>query len=399
MRVEPFLPQKSAAGLLRTISLATWFLLLGVISASATETRDKEQEGKGHWLDVPPKAYADDLGGFRTILRFDDGRPVRTSSDWVKRRGELLAYWHRVMGPWPSVISSPKIEVVGTQLRENFVQRRVRVEIASGRLTDGWLLIPEGKGPFPAVFVPYYESDTSVGLGTPLRDFAYQLARRGFVTLAIGSPGGDARKTDLHGATCQPLSYLAYVAANCANALAHLPEVDPNRIGIVGHSYGGKWALFAGALCDRFSAIVVSDPGIVWDETRPNVNYWEPWYLGYDHKAPRHAGIIPRTGAYRQLVEDKRDLHELLALMAPRALLVSGGAEDPPERWRALNHVIEVNRLLGQPGRVGMSNRPTHAPTPESNEIIYRFLERFLGRPTGLKEERGALRNDLGAAH
>ena len=58
-------------------------------------------------------------------------------------------------------------------------------------------------------------------------------------------------------------------------------EVDPGRIGIVGHSYGGKWALFAGALYERFAAVGVVGPrDRVRREARPNVNYWEPWYLG-----------------------------------------------------------------------------------------------------------------------
>ncbi len=395
MSMKPWLRRKPVIGSLQAILLVTGCLWLGAIGAPAVELTDKEQDGKGLWREAPPQAYADDFGGFETVLRFNDGRPVRTPVEWGERRREILSCWHRIMGPWPPVIDAPKMEVTTSQPREDFIQNRVRVEIAPGRLADGWLLVPRGKGPFPAVLVPYYEPETSIGLGTPLRDFAYQLARRGFVTLSIGSPGGDARKPDLQGATCQPLSYLAYVAANCANALAHRPEVDSKRMGIVGHSYGGKWALFAGALCERFAAIVVSDPGIVWDETRPNVNYWEPWYLGYEDKVKRPSGMVtpdrPRTGAYRELVEHKHNLHELLALMAPRALLVSGGAEDPPERWRALNHVIEVNLLLGQSRRVGMSSRATHAPTPESNEAIYRFLERFLGPAMEPQKDRDSL--------
>ena len=47
------------------------------------------------------------------------------------------------------------------------------------------------------------------------------------------------------------------------------------------------------------------------------------------------------------MIEDGRDLHELHALMAPRPFLVSGGSEDPPERWKALNHAVAVNKLLG----------------------------------------------------
>ena len=64
--------------------------------------------------------------------------------------------------------------------------------------------------------------------------------------------------------------------------------------------------------------------------------------------------------------------------MAPRPFLVSGGSEDPVERWTALNHPREVNRLLGHEDRVAMTNRPAHEPTAESNEVIYRFFEYFL---------------------
>jgi hypothetical protein len=65
--------------------------------------------------------------------------------------------------------------------------------------------------------------------------------------------------------------------------------------------------------------------------------------------------------------------------MAPRPFLVSGGSEDGIERWRSLHHAIEVNRLLGYKDRVGMTNRPTHDPTVESNEAICRFFEHMLG--------------------
>jgi dienelactone hydrolase len=162
-----------------------------------------------------------------------------------------------------------------------------------------------------------------------------------------------------------------------------MPEVDSKRIGVTGHSYGGKWALFAAALWDKFAAVAVSDPGIVFDEKRSNVNYWEPWYLGLDPAQPKRKPGIPtdanpRTGAYKRLYEARRDLHELHALIAPRPLLVSGGAEDPPLRWTALNHTVAVNKLLGQADRVGMTNRPQHGPNEESNAALFAFFEHFL---------------------
>lgn len=64
--------------------------------------------------------------------------------------------------------------------------------------------------------------------------------------------------------------------------------------------------------------------------------------------------------------------------MAPRPFLVSGGSEDFPARWVALNHAVAVNRFLGYAERVAMTNRPAHSPTAESNEQAFRFLEHFL---------------------
>jgi dienelactone hydrolase len=177
---------------------------------------------------------------------------------------------------------------------------------------------------------------------------------------------------------------LACATANAWRMLAARSEVNPERIGIVGHSYGGKWAMFASCLFDRFACAAWSDPGIVFDDGRPSVNYQEPWYLGYEPPPWRRRGEItaenPATGLYPRLRAAGRDLHELHALMAPRPFLVSGGSEDPPKRWRALNRTREVYDLLGAPDRVGMTNRPEHSPNPESNETIYRFFEHFLMR-------------------
>ncbi len=127
----------------------------------------------------------------------------------------------------------------------------------------------------------------------PGRDFGLQLVQQGIATLNIGTPGGDAWNPDKGEVRAQPLSYYAYVAANAWLAMAQHAKLNPEQIGVAGHSYGGKWALFAAALWDHFAAVAVSDPGIVFDETRPNVNYWEPWYLGWDPETTRPARGIP----------------------------------------------------------------------------------------------------------
>jgi hypothetical protein len=330
----------------------------------------------------PPPELAKDFGSFKSPLVFDDGTPVKKPEEWPKRRREILKTWTDLLGSWPPLIEKPTIEYLDQEAGEGFVQHRIRIELAPGVKEEAYLLIPKGTDPFPAVVVPFYEPKSSIGRGAKLCDFGLQLARRGFVTLSIGSPGGSARDPATGNASLQPLSFLAYVAANCYNALATLPQVDAKRVGIVGHSYGGKWAMFASCLYDKFACAAWSDGGIVFDETRPNVNYWEPWYLGADPNSRRTPGVPsptnPRTGAYKEMVATGRDLHELHALMPPRPFLVSGGSEDNPERWRALNHTVAVNQLLGHTNRVAMTNRPAHPPTEVSNEQIYLFFEYFL---------------------
>jgi len=339
----------------------------------------------------PPARFAGDFGDYRCPLEFDDGTRATTPAEWQRRRTEIQETWHGLMGPWPPLIAEPQVQILAQEQRESFVQHKVSVEIGPDRQSvTGYLLVPDGAGPFPAVVVVYYDPETAVGLGKENRDFALQLARRGFVALSIGTPEFASLKPPYRplceqaegDPPLQPLSALAYVAANCHTALARRPDVDAERIGIVGHSYGGKWAMFAACLYEKFACAVSSDPGIVFDESRPNINYWEPWYLGYDPNVRRQRGVPddtnPRTGAYKTMIEAGRDLHELHALMAPRPFLISGGAEDPPKRWRALNHTVAVNALLGCENRVAMTNRPTHAPTPESNAQIYAFFEQCL---------------------
>lgn len=367
--------------------------LLAPLAASPQETpRARELWEKIGPLFAPPDRLKDDLGKLRPVLKFEDGRDVKTAEDWRERRAEILRKWNDLLGPWPPLLEKPVSQEQFRETVEGFTRRRVELEVAPGRKTSTYLLTPEGKGPFPAVIDVFYYPEDGAGLKADRRqqnDFGYQMVKRGFVALCVGqNPTAPRANADLYFPTwdqaqLQPLSYLAYVAANAHTYLSQRPDVDPKRIGVVGHSYGGKWSIFAGALYEKFAAVCTSDPGIVFDEARGNVNYWEPWYLGYaPGKEFRARGQLteksPRTGAYKVMVERGLDLHELHALVAPRPFFVAGGSEDKLERWAALNHTVGVNRVLGAKDRVGMHNRPQHTITPEASDAVASFFEYFL---------------------
>ncbi len=371
--------------------LCSWFFTHGW--GQSPVIPEKEQEKL--WKEInpyfsPPEIYKDKCTDLCSPLKFYNGDTVNSVGKWSQRRNEILTRWHEMMGQWPELIVDQKLEVTETTNIENFTQKKVRFKWLPNTYTEGYLLIPKGKNPKPAVIIVYYEPETAIGKGKPYRDYAYQLTKRGFITLSIGTTEATNAKTyslyypSIEDAKVQPLSMLAYAAANAWNVLAREEGVDSTRIGIGGHSFGGKWAMFASCLYEKFACAVWSDPGIVLDETKGSaVNYWEPWYLGY-YPPPwdntwRKTGLTGNAkGLYPILIEEGYNLHELHALMAPRPFLVSGGSSDPPVRWRVLNHTIAVNELLGYHNRVAMTNRPDHSPNEESNEQIYSFFRYFL---------------------
>lgn len=365
----------------------------GLRSTSAVQIAEPNTAQQTAWqtiapsFSVPPE-WTDRMGKYRSVMQFDDGSKVQTADDWKRRRTELQSRWTKLLGEWPDLLTDQQLTVIESSRRDNYQQHKVQFRWTPNEQTTGYLLVPDGDGRRPAVICVYYEPETGIGLGGEHRDFARQLALRGFIALSIGTTEASEAKTyglyypSLEDAQVQPLSMLGCAAANAWHVLANHPEVDADRIGIVGHSFGGKWAMFASCLFDRFACAAWSDPGIVFDNQRPSINYWEPWYLGYHPKPWRPRGLItaenPAKGLYPELMQSGNDLHELHVLMAPRPFLVSGGSEDPVQRWEPLNHSVAVNRLLGYENRVGMTNRPEHSPNAQSNAVIMAFFDHFL---------------------
>lgn len=146
-----------------------------------------------------------------------------------------------------------------------YESREVAFESAAGKVRlAGTLLLPEGKGPFPAVILltgsgPQDRDETLMG-HKPFLVIADALARRGIASLRWDDRGKGASAGDSRAATIDDL------AADARAARAFLrarPEVEKSAIGIVGHSEGGLIAPIV-ATDDRSVAFLVllAPPGV-----------------------------------------------------------------------------------------------------------------------------------------
>lgn len=130
------------------------------------------------------------------------------------------------------------------------------------------------------------------------------------------------------------------------------PAVDARRLGVEGHSRFGKTALLAAALDERWAVAYASCSGASGAKLHRH-NFGESvdivaWGGEYHWMA---GNFLKYAGHWTALPIDQ---HELIALVAPRPLLVTGGTEDlwpdPVGMFEACVAAGPVYRLLGKAG-------------------------------------------------
>jgi uncharacterized protein len=139
-------------------------------------------------------------------------------------------------------------------------QRELEVEIETGsHVLSGTLTLPAGEGPFPAAVLisGSGRSDRDESLpGVAFRPFAQlvaELQALGIAALRYDDRGVGRSTGDFHSAT-------AYDFADDAEAvaafLAARPEIDPDAVGLIGHSEGGMVAPIVAARNDDIAFVV-----------------------------------------------------------------------------------------------------------------------------------------------
>jgi pimeloyl-ACP methyl ester carboxylesterase len=145
-----------------------------------------------------------------------------------------------------------------------YSERGVTYE-GGGVTLAGSLTIPEGEGPFPAVLLvtgsgPQDRDETIYG-HKPFAVLADHLARRGIAVLRSDDRGvGGSTGQTMQSTTAD----FAVDALAGVRLLRGRPEIDPGRVGIIGHSEGGLVApLVAAAAPDELAfAVLLAGPGV-----------------------------------------------------------------------------------------------------------------------------------------
>jgi hypothetical protein len=279
----------------------------------------------------------------------DGPRIVRTAGAWPGQRAKILQLFRdTVYGRSPrrpDRLSFTVLEENDRAMDGAATLRRVAIDSRQGSRSHRFeltLFVPNGRrGPAPVFLLI---NNRPVSNTDPTRREksgfwpAEQMIARGYGIAAIqyGQLAPDNKDTFREGAialfeetrpafTWGAIAAWAWGASRAMDYFVTDNAIDRSRVAIVGHSRGGKAALWAGAEDDRFSIVVSNESGEggaalsrrMFGETVERINTSFPHWFTATYKT--------YNGREAELPVDQ---HMLLSLVAPRALYVASADED-----------------------------------------------------------------------
>lgn len=249
----------------------------------------------------------------------------------IRERFRILNNMEKVMGKLPkrSKLLPFDILITDSTTEENFTRYTLTFNVADKERLPVYLYIPKQIGTpkkLPAMLVLHGTDPLGKGVvdgqGTkPNRAHARELAQRGYVVIAPDYPSfGDLKDHDFEtdrykSATMQAI----FNHIRCIDLLQSRADVDPERIGVIGHSLGGHNSMFVSAFDER---IKVSVSSCGWTQ-------FEYYNIG-EEGSKRYGGRLGPWAQtrYMPLIRSKYDLDErkipfnfsdIISAIAPRA--------------------------------------------------------------------------------
>ena len=271
------------------------------VSLAKTSSKPKLQKReKYEWQGEIP-TYVETLKKELTYPMAWGNSPIRNFKKWKKAaRAKVLEC---MMTP-PKAAAAWDMEVLGEEQRDGYKAQKIAFNINAYSRITAYLLIPDGKGPFPTVnalhdhgahlfigkekmirpfFTPEEQDapakqalcqeilDDADAWARQLYDSQYvgdYLAKHGYVVFSADAPmwgergrkeGVDRNKYDLIAGNMMMLgrdlsAFMTYDDIASTEFLASLPMVDAKRIGCVGCSMGAYRSWMLSALSDRIKA-------------------------------------------------------------------------------------------------------------------------------------------------
>ena len=313
------------------------------------------------------------------VLTTVDGRQIASAHDWTAiRRPEILELFRKhVYGRVPATPYEQSFRVVREDPNAmddaaTLKQIEVTITAAGKSLTIHISLFVPNKVPKP---VPTFLLICNRGpenidpTRTTKSEFwpAEEVVARGYGIAAFHNADMDPDKHDgfqdgihglLDGGSREPdawgtIAAWAWGASRCMDYFETDPDVAKDKVAVIGHSRGGKTALWAGAEDERFAIVCSNSSGCGGaalsrrqtkeKETVARINKSFPHWFNENFKT--------YGGREETLPVDQ---HMLIALIAPRAVCVGSAEEDlwadPRGEFLSVVHAGPIYRLFGKQG-------------------------------------------------
>ncbi|HMS25281.1 MAG TPA: dienelactone hydrolase family protein [Acidimicrobiia bacterium] len=284
-----------------------------------------------------------------------------------------------LVGPMPNK-TDLNTEVLESVDCGSYTREKVEYSVELNDRVRAYVCIPKNidEG-VPAIFCHHQHNgefdwgkSEVVGLvGDPEQAYAVELAERGYITLAPDaiafeernwSPGsGRAEIFELTSRLIKGKTLLAKVLHDMSVGLDYLEtrkEVDNNRIGFIGHSYGGRMAIWSPAF-DKRIKVSVSNCGCV----------------NYKDSLTHDAGIQAEFCVPNFI--NHGDIEDIVRLIEPAAIYISATDDD---KWsRGAQGIFDYAQSAFKQGKINLKIWPgKHMFTKEMRASAYDFLEEHL---------------------